>query len=72
MQADAIIVAAGKGERMGAGLPKPFLPLLGVPLLVYTLRSVTRSALIRKIFLVIASEYESLCQLLTQRGRAEL
>jgi 2-C-methyl-D-erythritol 4-phosphate cytidylyltransferase len=33
MQALAIIVAAGRGERMGAGRPKAFLELLGAPLL---------------------------------------
>lgn len=62
MQADVIIVAAGKGERMGTVLPKPFLSLLGVPLLVYTLRNVMRSTLVRKVFVVIAPERESLCQ----------
>src|ERR1700688_2403455 len=29
----ALIVAAGRGERLGGALPKQFLPLLGVPLL---------------------------------------
>jgi len=62
MQADVILVAAGKGKRMGAELPKPFLSLLGAPLLVHTLRSVIKSALIRKIFLVIAPEREPLCR----------
>ncbi len=51
---------------MGAVLPKPFLPLVGLPLLVYTLRAVARSALVRKIILVIAKEWESLCQDLLQ------
>lgn len=62
MQADVIVVAAGKGERMGAMLPKPFLPLLGTPLLIHTLRAITTSSLIRKIILVIAKERESLSQ----------
>lgn len=47
---------------MGAVLPKPFLPLVGLPLLVHTLRAVACSALVRKIILVIAEERESLCQ----------
>jgi 2-C-methyl-D-erythritol 4-phosphate cytidylyltransferase len=62
MQADVIIVAAGKGERMGAMLPKPFLSLLGTPLLIHTLRAITSSSLIRKIILVIAEDRESLSQ----------
>jgi len=32
-----IIVAGGKGERMGGALPKQFLPLHGKPLLMHTL-----------------------------------
>lgn len=47
---------------MGAVLPKPFLPLAGLPLLVHTLHAVARSSLIQKIILVIAEERESLCQ----------
>src|SRR5262245_60851843 len=62
MQADVIVVAAGKGERMGADLPKPFLPLLGVPLFIHTCRGILRSALVRKIILVIAPECETPCQ----------
>lgn len=47
---------------MGAVLPKPFLPLVDVPLLVHTLRTIARSALVRKTILVIAEEREALCQ----------
>ena len=67
MVVNAVIVAAGKGERMGAALPKPFLPLTGVPLLVHTLRSLTQSLLITKVVLVIAIEREALCQELLQQ-----
>lgn len=35
----AIIVAAGPGARLGAGLPKAFVPLAGVPLVVRSLRA---------------------------------
>ena len=52
---------------MGAALPKPFLPLTGVPLLVHTLRSLTQSLLITKVILVIAVEREALCQELLQQ-----
>jgi 2-C-methyl-D-erythritol 4-phosphate cytidylyltransferase len=66
MQSDAIIVAAGKGERMGAVLPKPFLPLGGIPLLIHTLQTVRRSLLVQRIILVIAEERESLCREILQ------
>jgi 2-C-methyl-D-erythritol 4-phosphate cytidylyltransferase len=39
MQAVAIVVAAGRGERMGAGRPKAFLELGGVPLLLRAARA---------------------------------
>lgn len=38
MKKYAIIVAGGKGLRMGAELPKQFLPLAGTPVLMHTLR----------------------------------
>lgn len=34
----AIIVAAGKGERMGSELPKQFLELAGLPVLMHTMK----------------------------------
>jgi len=69
MKVSAVVVAAGKGERMGASLPKPFLPLAGVPLFIRTLRSLMHSSLIKSVVLVIAAERESLCRgLLEQHG----
>jgi len=34
-----IIVAGGNGARMGAGTPKQFLPVAGIPVLMHTLRN---------------------------------
>src|SRR5215831_19171805 len=39
MQAVAIVVAAGRGERMGAERPKAFLKLGGEPLLLHAVRA---------------------------------
>lgn len=61
MQADVIVVAAGKGERVGRELPKPFLPVSGIPLLIHTLRAITQSTRITKIIIVVAPEREALC-----------
>jgi 2-C-methyl-D-erythritol 4-phosphate cytidylyltransferase len=38
MKTAAIVVAGGKGVRMGQDLPKQFLPLKGVPILIHTLQ----------------------------------
>ena len=35
----AVIVAGGKGSRMGAAVPKQFLPLHGMPMLCYPVRA---------------------------------
>ncbi len=67
MHVNAIIVAAGKGERMGSALPKPFLPLCGVPLLIHTLRSLDQSLSLKTIVLVIAPEREQLCRTMLNR-----
>ncbi|MFL6167503.1 MAG: 2-C-methyl-D-erythritol 4-phosphate cytidylyltransferase [Ornithinibacter sp.] len=37
-----VVVAAGSGTRLGAGLPKAFVPLLGRPLLGYAVDTVAR------------------------------
>ena len=36
---DALIVAAGRGQRFGGGLPKQYMELAGVPLLRHSLRA---------------------------------
>ncbi len=45
----AIIPAAGTGVRMGAGTPKQFLSLEGVPIFIHTLRKFARCAVIDSI-----------------------
>lgn len=37
MKRFAIIVAGGSGKRMGAEMPKQFMPINGKPILFYTL-----------------------------------
>src|SRR5919198_2760785 len=62
MRVNALIVAAGKGERMATLLPKPFLPVAGAPLLVHTLRSLARSTVITRLIVVVAPEREAFCR----------
>lgn len=52
----AIVVAAGRGERMKSQVKKQFLPLLGRPVLSHTLEAIGRSSLVREILLVVSEE----------------
>ena len=47
----AIVPAAGLGTRMGADMPKQFLELDGVPLVIYTLRRLAACAAITDFFI---------------------
>ncbi|WP_369813596.1 2-C-methyl-D-erythritol 4-phosphate cytidylyltransferase [Terrabacter sp. Soil810] len=48
-----MVVAAGSGSRLGAGLPKAFVPLAGVPLLGHALRGVLSCATVVQVVLVV-------------------
>lgn len=53
MNTAALIVAAGKGTRMGANRPKQYLPLLGRPVLARTLAAFAGHPAIGRIMVVI-------------------
>jgi 2-C-methyl-D-erythritol 4-phosphate cytidylyltransferase len=53
MKTVAIIPAGGTGRRMGGEIPKQYLSLAGVPILVHTLRGFQRSPFVDEIFLVV-------------------
>lgn len=53
MKTLAIIPAGGAGRRMGSGVPKQYLPLAGVPVLVHTLQAFQSSPVIDEIYLVV-------------------
>ena len=52
----AIIVAAGKSERMGNGVDKAFLPLCSKPVLAWSLLAFERSPEIDRIVLVVRKD----------------
>jgi 2-C-methyl-D-erythritol 4-phosphate cytidylyltransferase len=62
----AIVVAAGKGSRLGGDRPKQFLELAGIPVLIHTLRQFERSKTIDEVVTVVPAEetagFESLAQ----------
>jgi len=62
----AIVVAAGKGTRLGGDRPKQFLELAGVPVIIHTLRQFERSKQIREVITVLPADdmagFESLAE----------
>ena len=62
----AIVVAAGKGTRLGGDLPKQFLELDGVPVIIHTLRQFERCKQINEVITVLPAEdtagFQSLAQ----------
>ncbi len=50
----ALIPAAGSGSRMGADLPKQYLPLAGKALLYHALSGLCRNGSIERVFVVLA------------------
>jgi len=49
----AIIVAAGRGLRMGGDSAKQYLPLAGVPIIIHTLKAFEQCEVIQEIILVL-------------------
>lgn len=57
----AIVLAGGKGSRMHSETPKQYLPLLGKPVLFYSLSAFEQSA-VDEIILVTAAGEEDYCK----------
>lgn len=53
MRAIAILVAAGPGTRLGAGVPKAFVPLAGEALYLHSLRALARASAIDAAVVVV-------------------
>src|SRR5882724_3776359 len=62
----AIVVAAGKGTRLGGNRPKQFLELDGIPVIIRTLRQFERCREIDEVVAVLPAEetagFQSLAQ----------
>jgi 2-C-methyl-D-erythritol 4-phosphate cytidylyltransferase len=62
----AIVVAAGKGTRLGGDRPKQFLELSGVPVIIHRLRQFELSKQINEVITVLPADetagFESLAQ----------
>ncbi|MCR4859329.1 MAG: 2-C-methyl-D-erythritol 4-phosphate cytidylyltransferase, partial [Bacteroidales bacterium] len=58
MKTTAIILAGGKGTRVGATIPKQFIEIKGKPILVYTLEAFERHPLIDQIIVICIEGWE--------------
>ncbi|WP_035155171.1 2-C-methyl-D-erythritol 4-phosphate cytidylyltransferase [Cohnella thermotolerans] len=59
MKWGAVVVAAGRGKRMGAADNKPYLPLAGRPILAHTLEAFERCGTVESIVVVAAPGEEA-------------
>jgi len=57
-----VVLAAGRGRRMETSIPKPYLPLRGKPILVYSLEKFSRSPLVSEVVVVIHPDDRKLLQ----------
>ena len=62
MTVTALIVAAGKGERLGGGVPKQYRPLGGKPVLRWAAEAMTRHPAVHQVRVVIGSGQDELAK----------
>lgn len=55
-----ILLAGGKGKRMGASMPKQYLPLLGQPIALYSFHTFSRMAEVKEIVVVCDPSYSDI------------
>lgn len=64
MKKQVLIVAGGKGLRMGGDLPKQFIPLKGKPILMHTLEAFHRWDESAELVLVLPEDHQPYWQML--------
>lgn len=55
-----ILLAGGKGKRMGASMPKQYLPLLGQPIALYSLYTFSQMIEVKEIVVVCDPSYKDI------------
>lgn len=53
----ALLLAGGKGERMGANIPKQFICIKNIPIIIYTLKCILRNSNVDKVVICCHKEY---------------
>ena len=67
-----IIVAGGSGSRMGSIIPKQFLKLLGLPILMHTLKKFQQTVVGGEIILVLPEKEQSTWQSLCEKHQFDI
>lgn len=67
MNTRVVILAAGKGKRMGAEVPKSLVPIAGRPMIDYLLDSIKKSGFEGKPIVVIGHDMEKMRSYLSDR-----
>ena len=62
----ALILAGGTGERVGAGIPKQFIEVLGKPIMIHTLETYQSDPMINEIVLVCVETHIQLARRLCE------
>ena len=62
MNAVVILVAAGSGARLGAGMPKVLAPLCGEPLLAHALRGILGCSAVGRVIIVAPASHAGQCR----------
>ncbi|XP_047327191.1 2-C-methyl-D-erythritol 4-phosphate cytidylyltransferase, chloroplastic [Impatiens glandulifera] len=55
-----ILLAGGKGKRMGANMPKQYLPLLGQPIALYSFHTFSNTEEVKEIIVVCDPSYRDI------------
>jgi len=63
----AIVVAAGKGTRLGGDRPKQFLELGGIPIIIHALRQFERCKEIKEVIVVLPAQETAAFQSLAEK-----
>jgi 2-C-methyl-D-erythritol 4-phosphate cytidylyltransferase len=66
-----ILVAAGSGARLGAGVPKAFAPLCGKPLLAHALRGVLGCGEVGHVIIVAPASHVDQCWAVAGHSRVD-
>ena len=71
MFVSAILLAAGKGVRLGLKTSKPLIDIMGHPAIVYSLRCLSKSRLVDEIIIVVNKDNQEVLKRLVDRYRID-